>query len=143
MTHVSHPQSCGDIYTHRATVSLMDKQFGLTFLLQTFLGIASNVVQPGQREERKSIGSEWYVTVEVSRASMADGTYSTFHTLADKGKILEKLEEVAAELEEDMERTGWTGKTVTLKYKLDTYQGLPSLDLSLGVKAELFVASIY
>ena len=34
-----------------------------------------------------------------------------------------KLEEVAAELEEDMERTGWTGKTVTLKYKLDTYQG--------------------
>ena len=39
----------------------MDKQFGLTFLLQTYLGIASNVVQPGQREERKSIGSERYL----------------------------------------------------------------------------------
>lgn len=36
----------------------MDKQFGLHFLLQTYLGIASNVVQPGQRVERKSIGAE-------------------------------------------------------------------------------------
>ena len=36
----------------------MDKHFGLYFLLQTYLGIASNVVEPGQREERKSIGAE-------------------------------------------------------------------------------------
>lgn len=49
---------------------------------------------------------------------------STFTAISEKGKILAKLEEVAAELEEDMERTGWTGKTVTLKYKLNTYQGL-------------------
>lgn len=47
----------------------------------------------------------------------------TFNSIGDKEKILAKLEEVTAELEEDMERTGWTGKTVTLKYKLDTYQG--------------------
>ncbi|KAJ3556244.1 hypothetical protein NM688_g2131 [Phlebia brevispora] len=98
-------KTCGDIYTHRAAISLMDKQFGLHFLLQTYLGIASNVVQPGQREERKSIGAE-----------------RTFTAIGDKTRILAKLEEVAAELEEDMERTGWTGKTVTLKYKLDTYQ---------------------
>ena len=38
-------------------------------------------------------------------------------------KILEKLSEVSAELEQDMNETGWTGRTVTLKYKLDTYQG--------------------
>ena len=43
---------------HRATLQLMDKQFGLHFLLQTYLGIASNIVEPGQREERKSIGAE-------------------------------------------------------------------------------------
>ena len=49
---------CGDIFTHRAEVSLMDKQFGLNFLLRTYLGIASNVVQPEQREDRKSVGSE-------------------------------------------------------------------------------------
>lgn len=49
----------------------------------------------------------------------------TFSALGEKDKILKKLEEVAAELEDDMERHGWTGKTVTLKYKLDTYQGKP------------------
>ncbi|KAG1812401.1 uncharacterized protein BJ212DRAFT_1448109 [Suillus subaureus] len=58
-------------------LQLMDKQFGLVFLLRTYLGIASNVVQPIQREEKKSIGAE---------------------------------------------RGGWTGKTVTLKFKLDTFQ---------------------
>ena len=47
----------------------------------------------------------------------------TFHAIGNKDEILAKLEEVAAELEEDMERTSWTGKTITLKYKLDTYQG--------------------
>jgi DNA polymerase kappa len=31
---------------------------------------------------------------------------------------------VAAELKKDMEQNGWTGRTVTLKYKLDTYQGV-------------------
>lgn len=50
--------------------------------------------------------------------------HSTFTPIGDKERIFAKLEEVSAELEEDMERTGWTGKTVTLKYKLDTYQGL-------------------
>ncbi|KAI0690534.1 hypothetical protein BC835DRAFT_1307867 [Cytidiella melzeri] len=119
-------KTCGDIYTHRATVSLMDKQFGLMFLLQTYLGIASNVVQPLQREERKSIGAE-----------------RTFHSIQEKDKILAKLEEVAAELEEDMERTGWTGKTVTLKYKLDTYQGSrssPTLHLPFML---IFIALVF
>ncbi|KAF9227351.1 DNA/RNA polymerase [Gyrodon lividus] len=98
-------KTCGDIYIHRATLYLMDRQFGLKFLLRTFLGIASNVVKPGQREERKSIGAE-----------------RTFRALKDEQMILSKLEEVANELAEDMTSGGWTGKTVTLKYKLDTYQ---------------------
>lgn len=51
--------------------------------------------------------------------------YSTFGTLGDKEKILRKLEEVAVELESDMEANGWAGRTVTLKYKLATYQGAP------------------
>ncbi|KAF8348380.1 DNA/RNA polymerase [Amanita rubescens] len=101
-------KTCGDIFTHRAVVYLMDKHFGLAFLSRTYLGIASNVVQAHQREERKE---HWGREV-----------YRTFTPLADKQKILEKLEEIAEELEEDMETNGWTGKTVTLKYKLDTYQ---------------------
>ncbi|KAH0827869.1 IMS-domain-containing protein [Lanmaoa asiatica] len=98
-------KNCGDIYTHRATLYLMDKQFGLRFLLKTYLGIASNVVEAGRREERKSIGAE-----------------RTFRALSDKHMILSKLEDVAEELARDMASGGWTGKTVTLKYKLDTYQ---------------------
>ncbi|KAJ7262218.1 hypothetical protein B0H12DRAFT_1209583 [Mycena haematopus] len=98
-------KTCGDIYAHRAILSLMDKQFGVTHLLRTHLGIASNSVQPPQREERKSIGAE-----------------RTFPPLADKKKILDKLEEVCAELESDMKETQWTGRTITLKYKLDTFE---------------------
>ncbi|KAG2099124.1 IMS-domain-containing protein [Suillus cothurnatus] len=98
-------KTCGDIFKHRATLQLMDKQFGLVFLLRTYLGIASNVVQPYQREEKKSIGAE-----------------RTFRALSNKTQILAKLEEVAGELEDDMVRGGWTGKTVTLKFKLDTFQ---------------------
>ncbi|EGO00102.1 hypothetical protein SERLA73DRAFT_53034 [Serpula lacrymans var. lacrymans S7.3] len=101
-------KTCGDIYTHRATLSLMDKQFGLQFLLRIHLGIASNVVEPGKREERKIASAKVH--------------FRTFSTLSDRQQILNKLEEVAAELEDDTERNGWTGKTVTLKYKLNTYQ---------------------
>ncbi|KAF8904417.1 hypothetical protein CPB84DRAFT_1960811 [Gymnopilus junonius] len=117
-------KTCGDIYTQRAVVSLMDKQFGLVFLLQTHLGIANNVVEAHRREERKSIGAE-----------------RTFPTLGDLEKILDKLQEVAAELEKDMEETGWVGRTVTLKFKLDTYQVFTrakSLDHWVSKKEELF-----
>ena len=50
--------------------------------------------------------------------------FRTFRPIHDQRDILEKLEEVAVELAGDMETSGWAGKTVTLKYKLDTYQGL-------------------
>jgi len=98
-------KTCGDIFTHRAVVSLMDRWLGMQFLLNTYLGIASNVVQPYHRAERKSIGAE-----------------RTFPPLGDTNKILRKLDEVAAELGKDMEENKWTGRTVTLKYKLDTFQ---------------------
>lgn len=54
----------------------------------------------------------------------ADRICRTFAPLDDMEKILAKLEEVAVELEKDMESDGWTGRTITLKYKLDTYQGM-------------------
>lgn len=52
------PKTCGDIHKHRATLSVLDKQFHLHSLLLTHLGIASNDVRPSQRDERKSVGSE-------------------------------------------------------------------------------------
>ncbi|KAJ8514399.1 hypothetical protein ONZ45_g8064 [Pleurotus djamor] len=116
-------KTCGDIHTHRATLSLMDKQFGLRFLLRTYLGIASNIVEPYDREERKSIGAE-----------------RTFSTLSSIEAIHSKLEEVAADLEEDMQINGWTGRTVTLKFKLDTFQVFTrakSLDRWISKKEDL------
>ncbi|TBU33633.1 DNA/RNA polymerase [Dichomitus squalens] len=115
-------KTCGDIYAQRGILSLMDKQFGLMFLLQSYLGIASNVVEPWQREEKKSIGAE-----------------RTFNTLSDTAKIHAKLEEVAAELSKDMTEGQWTGKTITLKYKLNTFQvctRAKSLDKWLSGRAE-------
>lgn len=53
----------------------------------------------------------------------AESSIRTFRALGDKHMILSKLEDVADELARDMVSGGWTGKTVTLKYKLDTYQG--------------------
>lgn len=50
--------------------------------------------------------------------------------MEDKAKILQKLEEVAEELENDMTESGWTGRTVTLKYKLDSYQSKRKRPLS-------------
>ncbi|KAK0455046.1 DNA/RNA polymerase [Armillaria borealis] len=117
-------KTCGDIYAHRAMLSLMDKQFGLHFLLRTHLGIASNNVQPHQREERKSIGAE-----------------RTFNPLDNKERIFQKLQEVAQELEDDMNSNGWTGRTITLKFKLDTYQVFTrakSFDRWIMKKEELF-----
>lgn len=98
-------KTCGNIYDHRAILFLLDKQFGLHFMLRTYLGIASNVVIPHQREERKSIGAE-----------------RTFSPIENTDAIVAKLEEVAEELESDMADRGWAGRTVTLKYKLHTYQ---------------------
>ncbi|CAK5281491.1 unnamed protein product [Mycena citricolor] len=117
-------KNCGDIFIHRATCSLLDHHFGLIHLLRTHLGIASNSVQPPQREERKSIGAE-----------------RTFAPLADKQKIFAKLDEVCTELESDMQSGEWSGRTVTLKYKLESFQVFTrakSCDRWVSKKDELF-----
>ena len=97
----------------------MDKQFGVHYLLRTHLGIASNVVQPHAREERKSIGSERFVSFiwYLPRAWSNGILTRTFNTISDKDQILKKLEEIATELEDDMTESGWSGRTITLKYK--------------------------
>lgn len=66
--------------------------------------------------------------LDVCPFTSSDNSARTFSAIGDKDKLFKKLEEVAAELEDDMERHGWTGKTVTLKYKLDTYQGKSTLN---------------
>ena len=136
-------KTCGDIFSHRVTLSLLDKQFGLNFLLKTYLGIASNVVRPGQREERKSVGSERRVFHLSPSFILIGDLHRTFNALSSKEKILLKLEEIALELEGDLNRLGFTGKTVTLKYKLDTYQGKITFQKYFHYRKELTCRSFY
>ncbi|KAG6897520.1 hypothetical protein C0992_000746 [Termitomyces sp. T32_za158] len=98
-------KTCGDIFTYRAIIYLMDKQFGSLFLFRTYLGVTSNTVKPISREERKSIGAE-----------------RTFSPSTNKKQILDKLNDIAFDLEKDMSENGWAARKVTLKFKMDTYQ---------------------
>ncbi|KAJ9095713.1 hypothetical protein QFC21_005585 [Naganishia friedmannii] len=68
---------------------------GVQGLLKAYLGIGSNVVQPGRREERKSVGYK-----------------------SNEAEILEMLEHIAQELERDLARTGFAGRCVCVKYKV-------------------------
>lgn len=136
-------QTCGDIYKCRGVLSLLDKQFGLHSMLRVHLGIGSNVVQPWAREEKKSIGSERSSATTSRNSSSLTLSIRTFKAISEKERILLKLEDIAAELEDDMEREGWAGRTVTLKYKLDTYEVFTrakSFNRWIKTKAELFEA---
>ncbi|KAF8326536.1 uncharacterized protein EI90DRAFT_3281627 [Cantharellus anzutake] len=120
--------TCGDVCKHRAMLLSMDKHLpgGISYLLNAHLGIGSNIVEPPVREDRKSVGVE-----------------RTFSPDADKDALLAKLEGIAEDLEEDLARTGWAGRTVTLKYKLDTFQTFTrakSLSRFITSKADIFAA---
>jgi DNA polymerase kappa len=112
-------------------------------MLRVHLGIASNVVQPWAREERKSMGSERSSGTNTHNSFSLTLSIRTFKATSEKEKILQKLEDIAAELEDDMERGGWAGRTVTLKYKLDTYEVFTrakSFNRWVKTKAELYEA---
>ncbi|WVQ80235.1 hypothetical protein IAT38_002340 [Cryptococcus sp. DSM 104549] len=98
-------ETCGDIYEHRAELLLMDHWFGFRGLCKAYLGIADNTVSPGKREERKSVGVE-----------------RTFRDKSSDEDIMATLVDIAEELEKDLERLEYAGKTVTVKYKLHTYE---------------------
>jgi DNA polymerase kappa len=111
-------------------------------MLRVHLGIASNVVQPWAREEKKSIGSERSPAL-IRMIAFSDTPFRTFRAISEKDKILQKLEDIAAELDDDMERGGWAGRTVTLKYKLNTYEVFTrakSFNRWIRTKAELYEA---
>lgn len=97
-------ETCGDIWTHRATLLAMNYWFGFRGLCQSYLGISDNKVAPGKREERKSVGVE-----------------RTFRDKSQEEDILAMLAEIADELEKDLKGTQYAGKTVTVKYKVSDY----------------------
>lgn len=96
---------CGDAYTHRGVIKLMDRYIGFRYMMRAYLGLGNNVVEPGKREDRKSVGCE-----------------RTFREKSNSDEILDMLREIADSLEEDLKRTGFSGRTVVVKYKLHTYE---------------------
>lgn len=83
-------------------------------------------MEAGRTEERRGRNVRRASSVAFTRFQLThDESISTFHATSNVGKLLEKLEGVAESLATDLERTGFAGKTITLKYKLDTYNGAP------------------
>lgn len=100
-------KTCGDIYTHRAYLSKLFGEKAFQFLMQCYLGLGRTKIQPAEEYERKSVGTE-----------------STFRELSGKTELREKLRHIAEELEKDLERTQYKGRTLVLKVKLHTFEVL-------------------
>ena len=100
-------KTCGDIYAQRAYLSKLFGEKAFQFLMQCYLGLGRTNVRPAEEYERKSVGSE-----------------STFRDMSDKTELREKLRWTAEELEKDLTRTQFKGRTLVLKIKLHTYEVL-------------------
>ena len=100
-------KTCGDLYSQRAYLSKLFGEKAFQFLMQCYLGLGRTKVQPAEEYERKSVGTE-----------------STFHDMSDKTELREKLRWIAEELEKDLTRTQFKGRTLVLKVKLHTYEVL-------------------
>ncbi|KAL9084600.1 MAG: hypothetical protein Q9159_005150 [Coniocarpon cinnabarinum] len=98
-------KNCGDIYEKRAYLSKLFGDKAFRFLMSVYLGLGRTSIAPAEESERKSVGTE-----------------STFRDMSDPKQLREKLSWIAEELQGDMERTGFKGRTLVLKAKLHTYE---------------------
>lgn len=97
--------TCGDIYPSRAKLSKLFGEKAFQFLVGCYLGLGRTEVGPAEDSERKSVGTE-----------------STFHDISSKSEFREKLRYLSEELEKDLTRTQFKGRTLVLKVKLHTYE---------------------
>lgn len=100
-------ETCGDIYPQRALLTKLFGQKAFQFLAQCYLGLGRTKLEPVETHERKSVGTE-----------------TTFQDIGDKEEIRAKLQWAAQELEQDLARTQFKGRTLTLKVKLHTFEVL-------------------
>ena len=100
-------KACGDIYPHRALLAKLFGEKAFYFLAQCYLGLGRTKIQPIENYERKSVGTE-----------------TTFHEIGNKQEFRDKLWMIAQELEKDLARTQFKGRTLVLKVKLATFEVL-------------------
>jgi DNA polymerase kappa len=98
-------KTCGDIYAQRGYLSALFGDKAFEFLVQCYLGLGRTTIRPAEEYERKSVGTE-----------------STFQELSGKDALRAKLRQIAEELEKDLARTQFKGRTLVLKIKLHTYE---------------------
>jgi DNA polymerase kappa len=100
-------KTCGDIYAHRQYLAKLFGQKAFQFLMQCYLGLGRTKIQRAEDYERKSVGTE-----------------TTFRELQSPDALRDKLRHVAEELEGDLKRTEYKGRTLCIKIKLHTYEVL-------------------
>jgi DNA polymerase kappa len=98
-------ETCGDIYAHRAYLAKLFGQKAFQFLMQCYLGLGRTKIQRAEDYERKSVGTE-----------------TTFRELQSPDALRDKLRHIADELEGDLKRTEYKGRTLCIKIKLHTYE---------------------
>lgn len=98
-------ETCGQIYPQRACLKKLFGEKAFQFLMQCYLGLGRTKIQPAEDYERKSVGTE-----------------STFSEISDPDAIRAKLRWAADELEKDLSRTQFKGRTLVLKIKLHTFE---------------------
>ncbi|KAI8937509.1 hypothetical protein NX059_005227 [Plenodomus lindquistii] len=98
-------KTCGDIYAHRAYLAKLFGQKAFQFLMQCYLGLGRTKIQRAEESHRKSVGTE-----------------TTFKELQSPDDLRSKLRYVAEELEGDLKRTEYKGRTLCIKVKLHTYE---------------------
>ena len=97
-------ETCGDIFAQRAFLNKLFGEKAFHFLIQCHLGLGRTNVQPSEEHERKSVGTE-----------------STFREKQGP-ELYDQLKWTAEELEKDLTRTQFKGRTLVLKVKLYTYE---------------------
>ncbi|CAO1617615.1 unnamed protein product [Sympodiomycopsis kandeliae] len=98
-------ETCQDIWKLRVEIALVLGDGSLEWLLKYYLGIASSIVEPGKREERKSVGRE-----------------HTFKPTSDVDQLFELLKQSSQQVEKDLKHLDFVGKKVTLICKYDNFQ---------------------
>ena len=97
-------ETCGEIYDYRKYLAKLFGDKAYQFLLQCYLGIGRTQVARPDESNRKSVGTE-----------------STFRDMSGEG-LYNQLRHTAEELEKDLTRTQFKGKTLVLKIKLHSYE---------------------
>ncbi|CAG8251442.1 unnamed protein product [Penicillium salamii] len=100
-------KKCGEIFPQRALLTKLFGEKAFQFLAQCYLGLGRTKIEPVETHERKSVSTE-----------------TTFHELGDKEELRAKLWWAAQELEKDLARTHFKGRTLALKVKLHTFEVL-------------------